>query len=67
MKKFKGMLNEVQARYRPTNINRFKVSSSADGTSYMPAVVVPIPIIAPVQADACKAMAFQLNNFFGTK
>lgn len=42
-----------------------KVSSSADGTSYMPAVVVPIPIIAPVQADACKAMAAQLGLFFG--
>lgn len=30
MIKFKGMLNEVQVRYRPTNINRFKISSSAD-------------------------------------
>lgn len=43
-----------------------KVSSVADGTSYMPAVVVPIPIIAPVQADACKAMANQLSSFFGS-
>ena len=42
-----------------------KVSSVADGTSYMPAVVVPIPIIAPVQAEACKAMADQLGQFFG--
>jgi hypothetical protein len=41
-----------------------KVSSSAEGTSYMPAIVVPIPIIAPVQADACKAMAAQLQSFF---
>lgn len=41
-----------------------KVSSSADGTSYMPAVVVPIPIIAPVQGDACKAMGSQLRSFF---
>jgi DNA repair protein RadC len=30
MRKFKGMLNEVQARYRPTNVSRFKVSGSAD-------------------------------------
>lgn len=43
-----------------------KVSSIADGTSYMPAVVIPIPLIAPVQADACKGMASQLKNFFST-
>lgn len=30
MKELKSCLNEVQARYRPTNINRFKVTSSAD-------------------------------------
>jgi len=41
-----------------------KVSSIAEGTSYMPAIVVPIPLIAPVQADACKAMGIQLQNFF---
>lgn len=41
-----------------------KVSSVADGTSYMPAIVIPIPIIAPVQADACKAMGRQLQSFF---
>lgn len=41
-----------------------KVSSVAEGTSYMPAIVVPIPLIAPVQADACKAMGIQLQNFF---
>jgi len=44
-----------------------KVSSTADGTSYMPAIVIPIPIIAPVQADACKAMAAQLGHFFGSE
>ena len=33
MRKFKGMLNEVQARYRPTNVSRFKVSNSADVNS----------------------------------
>ncbi|WP_199611038.1 hypothetical protein [Flocculibacter collagenilyticus] len=42
-----------------------KVSSTADGTSYMPAIVVPIPIIAPVQGDACKAMGAQLRVFLG--
>ncbi len=43
-----------------------RVSSEADGTSYMPAIVIPIPIIAPVQADACKGMAQQLKLFFDT-
>jgi hypothetical protein len=41
-----------------------KVSSVADGTSYMPAIIIPIPIIAPVQRHACKTMASQLNAFF---
>lgn len=43
-----------------------KVSSVADGTSYMPAVVVPIPLIAPVQKEACNGMARQLLHFFNT-
>lgn len=42
-----------------------KISSEADGTSYLPAIVIPIPIIAPVQGDACKAMGTQLRTFFG--
>ncbi len=41
-----------------------KISSEADGTSYMPAVVIPIPLIAQVQADACKGIAVQLQHFF---
>ena len=41
-----------------------KVSSIADGTSYMPAVVIPIPLIAAVQKEACKGMANQLKQFF---
>lgn len=41
-----------------------KISSVADGTSYMPAIVIPIPIIAPVQRHACKTMAKQLSDFF---
>jgi hypothetical protein len=44
-----------------------KVRSMAEGTSYVPAVVVPIPIIAPVQGDACEAMALQLQSFFNNK
>ncbi len=41
-----------------------KVSGTADGTSYMPAIVIPIPIIAPVQDDVCKGIGQQLRRFF---
>ena len=40
-----------------------RVSSDAAGTSYMPALVVPIPIIARVQNNACTALANQLEGF----
>lgn len=41
-----------------------KINGTADGTSYMPAIVIPIPIIAPVQSDVCKAIGLQLRSFF---
>ncbi len=40
-----------------------KISADASGTSYLPAVVVPIPIIARVQTGACKGMADQITSF----
>jgi hypothetical protein len=40
-----------------------KVSSDANGTSFMPAVIVPIPFIARVQSGACSSMASQLKTF----
>ncbi len=40
-----------------------RVSSDAAGTSYMPALVVPIPIIARVQNSACSSLAGQLKQF----
>lgn len=40
-----------------------RVSSDATGTSYMPALVVPIPIIARVQNSACTGLANQLEGF----
>ncbi|TLM76621.1 hypothetical protein FDY93_12915 [Microbulbifer harenosus] len=40
-----------------------KISADAQGTSYMPAIVVPIPLIARVQNNACKGMAAQLQEF----
>ena len=41
-----------------------KINADASGTSYMPAIVIPIPIIARVQANACKGIAKQLLDFF---
>lgn len=43
-----------------------EISADASGTSYMPAVVIPIPIIAQVQKNACQAMAKQLVGFFNS-
>ncbi|GAA5445654.1 hypothetical protein Misp06_03857 [Microbulbifer sp. NBRC 101763] len=40
-----------------------KLSADAKGTSYMPAIVIPIPLIARVQNNACKGMAAQLQQF----
>ncbi len=40
-----------------------RISSDASGTSYMPAMVVPVPIIARVQAQACSGLANQLDAF----
>lgn len=40
-----------------------KVSTETNGTSYMPAVIVPIPLLARVQANACSSMAGQLAGF----
>lgn len=40
-----------------------KVSSDANGTSYMPALVVPLPFIAPVRSSACSSLADQLKTF----
>ena len=40
-----------------------KVSTDANGTSYMPALVVPLPFIAPVRSSACSTLADQLNSF----
>jgi len=40
-----------------------RISSEAAGTSYMPALVVPIPLIARVQSSACSSLADQLKLF----
>jgi hypothetical protein len=39
------------------------VSADYSGTSFLPAIVVPIPLIARTQAKACKGLADQLKLF----
>jgi hypothetical protein len=43
-----------------------RMSTTASGQSYMPAVVIPIPIIAPVQGTACDGLGEQLLQFLST-
>ena len=50
-----------------TGTSAGKISSDAVGTSYMPAVVVPLPFIARVRASACNNMADQLKTFLAAK
>lgn len=50
------------------DLNTFKevgrVSTEAVGTSYMPAFVIPVPLLARVEGDACVGMGKQLVRFF---
>jgi hypothetical protein len=39
------------------------ISTDANGQSYMPALVVPIPLIARVEASACNGLGNQLKLF----
>ncbi len=39
------------------------VSADVSGTSFLPAIVVPVPLIARTQAKACKGLADQLKLF----
>ncbi|MBI2970077.1 MAG: hypothetical protein HYY36_05000 [Gammaproteobacteria bacterium] len=41
-----------------------KISAETQGTSYLPAIIIPIPLLARVQASACKTMAEQIKSFF---
>ena len=40
-----------------------KISAESDGTSYLPAVIIPIPLLARVQAHACSSMAERISDF----
>jgi hypothetical protein len=39
------------------------ITADVSGTSFLPALVVPIPLIARAQAAACKGLAEQLRTF----
>jgi hypothetical protein len=39
------------------------ISTDANGQSYMPALVVPIPLIARVEANACSGLGNELKTF----
>ena len=41
-----------------------RISTDAVGTSYLPSFVVPIPLLARVEGDACEGMGKQLVEFF---
>ena len=43
-------------------IGRVRVDSQ--GTSYLVGVLVPVPILSPVQDDACASLGAQLRDFF---
>jgi len=44
-----------------------RISATAAGQSYMPAIIIPIPIIAPVQGAACDGIGDQLLEFLSSK
>ncbi|MFT5396698.1 MAG: hypothetical protein ACI85N_001903 [Gammaproteobacteria bacterium] len=40
-----------------------KIHTETQGTSFLPAVILPIPLLASVKSDACDGMATQLKKF----
>ena len=40
-----------------------KINAETQGTSYLPAIIIPIPLLARVQANACTAMSDQIKTF----
>jgi hypothetical protein len=39
------------------------ITADVSGTSFLPALVIPIPLIARTRAAACKGLANQLHDF----
>jgi len=44
-----------------------KVSANVNGTSVIPALIIPVPLIARTQASACNGLATQLQSFITEK
>lgn len=44
-----------------------KISVAATGTSYVPALIIPIPLIARTQHAACEGVAQQVQEFLQSK
>ena len=44
-----------------------RINTNATGQSYMPAIIIPIPIIAPVQGTACDGIGKQLLEFLSSE
>ncbi len=40
-----------------------RIGTRTNGTSYMPAVIIPIPLLARVKYTACDAMAGQISDY----
>ncbi|MBI1732809.1 MAG: hypothetical protein HYR49_08595 [Gammaproteobacteria bacterium] len=40
-----------------------KINTETQGTSFLPAIFIPVPLLARVQSNACQSMAQQLRNF----
>ena len=41
-----------------------KVRTETRGSSFMPAIIIPIPMLARVQATACETLSNQIKSFF---
>lgn len=44
-----------------------ELSVSAEGTSYMPAFIVPVPLVARVKTSVCNSLAGQIKKMFPEK
>ena len=40
-----------------------RISDKTEGTSYLPAIIVPIPLLARVKAHACSSLADRIKTF----
>jgi hypothetical protein len=40
-----------------------KISTETEGTSFLPAIIIPVPLLARVQSNACAGMSQQLKTF----